>query len=104
MQEWQSLEPNKLRPVIGRDLLVPHTKSDKYQLRTMHSIYPPGNPPNFCSNIGTMTADPCSFVGNADLYGTGTRFGIYCQWLATVIANYKPDEVSAMQTINLSFQ
>lgn len=47
----------------------------------------------------------CVIFGDPDLYGLGVRIGIYCQWLATSIANIaSEEEISAMYTVNMCFQ
>ncbi|KAH6973819.1 hypothetical protein BKA56DRAFT_676468 [Ilyonectria sp. MPI-CAGE-AT-0026] len=47
----------------------------------------------------------CDIEANPDLYGIGIRIGIYCQWLATALANmHLPEEANAIQTTTLCFQ
>jgi hypothetical protein len=46
----------------------------------------------------------CSFQGNPDLLGLGIRVGIYCQLLASIIANHAlPDAVRAAVDTNAIF-
>ncbi|KAF9894821.1 hypothetical protein FE257_004442 [Aspergillus nanangensis] len=48
----------------------------------------------------------CAFDGDEDLYGIGVRVGIYCQWMATLLARTMviPEETSSAEDTNLCFQ
>jgi hypothetical protein len=48
---------------------------------------------------------PCHIEATQDLYGIGIRTGIYCQWIATILAGVAlPEETAAIQTNTICFQ
>ncbi|KAF2810534.1 uncharacterized protein BDZ99DRAFT_463095 [Mytilinidion resinicola] len=48
---------------------------------------------------------PCSFTGNADLYGIGIRIGLYLQWVTTLTTTlYEPKDEEILRVINLLIQ
>ncbi|KAH6617433.1 hypothetical protein F5144DRAFT_392350 [Chaetomium tenue] len=50
-------------------------------------------------------SSPCQIEATQDLYGIGIRTGIYCQWIATMVAGVAlPEEMVAIQTNTICFQ
>ena len=48
-------------------------------------------------------SQPCGFNGNGDIYGTGVRIGLYCQWLATLLITlFAPEEEETVRVLNLT--
>ncbi|KAN0089947.1 hypothetical protein V8E51_018526 [Hyaloscypha variabilis] len=48
-------------------------------------------------------SQPCGFTGNGDIYGTGVRIGLYCQWLATLLITlFSPEEEETVRVLNLT--
>lgn len=51
------------------------------------------------------TNEPCGFVGNADMYGIGVRYGFYLQWFATLLITiFSPSEEETLRIVNLTIQ
>lgn len=55
--------------------------------------------------IGEKMNERCLFPANQDLYGIGVRVGLYCQWVATLMATEAlPEEADALRSNNICFQ
>ncbi|PMD34566.1 hypothetical protein L207DRAFT_516732 [Hyaloscypha variabilis F] len=51
----------------------------------------------------SSSSQPCSFDGNNDIYGTGVRIGLYCQWLATLLITlFTPEEEETVRVLNIT--
>ncbi|KAE9366435.1 hypothetical protein N431DRAFT_430505 [Stipitochalara longipes BDJ] len=49
-------------------------------------------------------SQPCGFNGNGDIYGTGVRIGLYCQWLATLLITFfsPGEEEETVRVLNIT--